>query len=50
MIMQSEVKDKLRALAVKPTGTGTEEFSKLIAEEQKMWGGVIKAGNLKFDN
>ena len=50
VIMQSEVKDKLRALAVKPTGTGTEEFSKLIAEEQKMWGGVIKAGNLKFDN
>jgi len=50
VIMQSEVKDKLRALAVKPTGTGTEGFSKLIAEEQKMWSGVIKAGNLKFDN
>jgi tripartite-type tricarboxylate transporter receptor subunit TctC len=48
VIMQSEVKDKLRALAVKPTGAGTEDFSRLIAEEQKMWSGVIKAGNLKF--
>ncbi len=48
VIMQSEVKNKLRALAVKPTGAGTEDFSRLIAEEQKMWSSVIKAGNLKF--
>lgn len=50
VITQSEVKDKLRALAVKPTGAGTEEFSKLIASEQKMWSEVIKAGNLTFAN
>jgi tripartite-type tricarboxylate transporter receptor subunit TctC len=48
VITQSEVRDKLRALAVKPTGAGTEDFSRLIAEEQKLWSGVIKAGNLKF--
>ena len=50
VITQTEVKDKLRGMAVRPTGTGTEEFSRIIAEEQKMWSGVIKAGNLKFDN
>jgi hypothetical protein len=33
---------------VKPTGAGTEDFSRLIAEEQKMWSSVIKTGNLKF--
>jgi tripartite-type tricarboxylate transporter receptor subunit TctC len=48
VIMQSEVKNKLRALAVKPTGAGTEDFSRLIAEEQKMWSSVIKTGNMKF--
>ncbi len=49
VITQTEVKDKLRGMAVRPTGTGTAEFSKLIADEQKMWSDVIKAGNLKFD-
>lgn len=50
VITQTEVRDKLRGMAVKPTGAGTAEFSKLIADEQKMWSGVIKAGNLKFGN
>jgi tripartite-type tricarboxylate transporter receptor subunit TctC len=50
VITQSDVKDKLRALAVRPTGLGTKEFTKLIADEQKMWSGVIKAANLKFEN
>ncbi len=50
VITNSEVTGKLRALAVKPTGAGTDDFSRLIAEEQKMWSGVIKAGNLKFGN
>jgi tripartite-type tricarboxylate transporter receptor subunit TctC len=50
VITQTDVKDKLRAMAVRPTGTGTAEFSKLIGEEQKMWADVIKAGNLKFGN
>ncbi len=44
VITQSEVQGQAaRAWPVKPTGTGTEEFSKIIAEEQKMWCGVIKA-------
>jgi tripartite-type tricarboxylate transporter receptor subunit TctC len=50
VITQSEVKDKLRGMAVRPTGSGTAEFSKIIADEQKMWADVIKAGNLKFEN
>jgi len=50
VITQTEVRDKLRGLAVRPTGMGTEDFSKLIASEQKMWSDVIKAGNLKFGN
>jgi tripartite-type tricarboxylate transporter receptor subunit TctC len=50
VITQSDARDKLRAMAVRTSGAGTEEFSKLIADEQKMWADVIKAGNLKFDN
>jgi len=50
VITQTDVKDKLRGMAVRPTGTGTEDFSKIIADEQKMWTDVIKAGNLKFAN
>ena len=50
VITQTEVTEKLRGLAVRPTGAGTAEFSKLIADEQKLWADVIKAGNLKFGN
>jgi tripartite-type tricarboxylate transporter receptor subunit TctC len=50
VITQSEVTDKLRGMAVKPSGAGTAEFSKLIADEQKMWADVIKTGNLKIEN
>lgn len=50
VLTQTEVKGKLEAMAVRPTGTGTEEFTKIIADEQKMWSDVIKAGNLKFEN
>ena len=50
VITQTGVGEKLRGMAVRPTGTGTEEFSKIIADEQKMWTDVIKAGNLKFEN
>ena len=49
VITQTDVKDKLRGMAVRPTGTGTEGFTKVIEAEQKMWSGVIKAGNLKFE-
>jgi tripartite-type tricarboxylate transporter receptor subunit TctC len=50
VITQTDVKDKLRGMAVRPTGTGTEGFTKAIADEQRMWTDVIKAGNLKFEN
>jgi tripartite-type tricarboxylate transporter receptor subunit TctC len=48
VITNTDVKTKLQGMAVNPTGSGTAEFTKLIAEEQKMWADVIKAGNLKF--
>jgi tripartite-type tricarboxylate transporter receptor subunit TctC len=50
VITRSEVTDKLRAMAVNPTGAGSEEFSKIIADEQKLWREVIAAGKLKFEN
>jgi len=50
VITQGDARDKLRAMAVRTTGTGTAEFSKIIADEQKLWADVIKAGNLKFGN
>ena len=50
VITQGNVNEKLRGMAVRTTGAGSAEFSKIIAEEQKMWSDVIKAGNLKFDN
>ena len=48
VITNTDVKVKLEGMAVNPTGSGTAEFTKLIAQEQKMWADVIKAGNLKF--
>jgi len=50
VIMNSEVTGKLRGMAVVPRGSGTDEFSRIIADEQKLWAEVIKAGNLKFAN
>jgi tripartite-type tricarboxylate transporter receptor subunit TctC len=50
VITNTDVKDKLRGMAVNPTGSNTTEFATLIAAEQKMWADVIKAGNLKFGN
>ncbi len=48
VILNTDVNGKLKGMAVNPAGSGTAEFSKLIADEQTMWAGVIKAGNLKF--
>jgi tripartite-type tricarboxylate transporter receptor subunit TctC len=50
VIMNSDVTGKLRGMAVVPRGSGTEAFAKVIADEQKLWADVIKAGNLKFGN
>jgi tripartite-type tricarboxylate transporter receptor subunit TctC len=48
VIVNTDVRDKLAGMAVKVTGSGTEDFARLIAAEQKMWADVIKAGDLKF--
>jgi tripartite-type tricarboxylate transporter receptor subunit TctC len=50
VIMNSDVTGKLRGMAVVPRGSGTDAFTKVIADEQKLWADVIKAGNLKFGN
>jgi tripartite-type tricarboxylate transporter receptor subunit TctC len=50
VIMNSDVTGKLRGMAVVPRGSGTDAFAKVIADEQKLWADVIKAGNLKFGN
>ncbi len=50
VITQSDVTGKLRAMAVNPSGAGTEEFTKIIADEQQLWREVIAAGKLKFEN
>ena len=48
VIVNTDVRGSLAGMAVNPTGAGTADFAKLIADEQKMWADVIKAGNLKF--
>lgn len=48
VILNTDVNAKLKGMAVNPTGAGTDDFAKLIADEQKMWADVIKAGSLKF--
>jgi tripartite-type tricarboxylate transporter receptor subunit TctC len=50
VILETDVKDKLTAMAVNPSGMSPEDFAKHIAAEQKMWEGVIKAANLKLGN
>ncbi len=48
VILNTDVNGKLKGMAVNPAGSDSADFAKLIAEEQTMWAGVIKAGNLKF--
>jgi tripartite-type tricarboxylate transporter receptor subunit TctC len=50
VIRETEVKDKLIAMAVRPSGMSPEDFAKHIADEQKMWQGVLDAANLKLGN
>jgi tripartite-type tricarboxylate transporter receptor subunit TctC len=50
VILETDAKTKLTAMAVTPSGISPEEFAKHIAAEQKMWTGVIKTANLKLGN
>ena len=40
--------DQLIAMGVSPSGDTPDEFRKLIADEIKLWEGVVKDANLKF--
>jgi tripartite-type tricarboxylate transporter receptor subunit TctC len=48
VITNTPVHDQLIGMAVNPGGNSPEEFRRLIADEIKLWEGVVKEGNLKF--
>jgi tripartite-type tricarboxylate transporter receptor subunit TctC len=48
VILNTEVKDRLIAMAVNPVGSSPEEFTRHIDAEIRMWEAVVKEGNLKF--
>jgi tripartite-type tricarboxylate transporter receptor subunit TctC len=48
IVLNTEAKDRLVALATTPSGIGPAEFARHIDAEIKLWEGVIKDGNLKF--
>jgi tripartite-type tricarboxylate transporter receptor subunit TctC len=43
------VRDKLKAMAVDPSGGPGEEFGKRIEADIKVFSDVVKAANLKFN-
>jgi tripartite-type tricarboxylate transporter receptor subunit TctC len=48
IVLNTDAKDRLVAMATTPSGIGPAEFARHIDAEIKLWGGVIKDGNLKF--
>jgi tripartite-type tricarboxylate transporter receptor subunit TctC len=48
IVLNTDAKDRLVAMATTPSGIGPAEFARHIDAEIKLWDGVIKAGNLKF--
>jgi tripartite-type tricarboxylate transporter receptor subunit TctC len=48
IVLNTDAKDRLVAMAASPSGLGPDEFARHIDAEIKLWEGVIKAGNLKF--
>jgi tripartite-type tricarboxylate transporter receptor subunit TctC len=48
VILNTEVKDRLIAMAVNPIGSSPEDFARHIDAEIRMWEAVVKEGNLKF--
>ena len=48
IVLNTEAKDRLVAMATTPSGIGPAEFARHIEAEIKLWEGVIKDGNLKF--
>ena len=48
VILNTDVKDRLIAMAVNPIGSSPEDFARRIDAEIRMWEAVVKEGNLKF--
>jgi tripartite-type tricarboxylate transporter receptor subunit TctC len=48
IVLNTDAKDRLVAMATTPSGIGPAEFARHIDAEIKLWEGVIKDGNLKF--
>jgi tripartite-type tricarboxylate transporter receptor subunit TctC len=49
-ILAPEVSQKLKAMAVNPGGTSSDEFRKMIDVDIKAYDGVVKAANLTFED
>jgi tripartite-type tricarboxylate transporter receptor subunit TctC len=49
-ILAPEVSDKLKAMAVTPGGTSSDEFRRMIDADIKVYEGVAKAANLTFED
>jgi tripartite-type tricarboxylate transporter receptor subunit TctC len=50
VLLNTDVKDKLAALATTASGMSPAEFERHIAGEIAMWRSVVRDGNLKFAN
>lgn len=50
VLLNTDVKQKLAALATTASGMRPDEFARHIGAEIKMWQDVVKEGNLKFGN
>jgi tripartite-type tricarboxylate transporter receptor subunit TctC len=48
VILNTPVRDQLTTMGVNPVGNAPEEFRREIADEIKLWEGVVKEANLKF--
>jgi tripartite-type tricarboxylate transporter receptor subunit TctC len=49
-ILAPEVSEKLKAMAVTPGGTSSDEFRRMIDADIKVYEGVVKAANLTFED
>jgi tripartite-type tricarboxylate transporter receptor subunit TctC len=48
VLLKTDVKDKLAAMATTPSGMSPEAFARHIDAEIRIWQAVVKEGNLKF--
>jgi tripartite-type tricarboxylate transporter receptor subunit TctC len=50
IVLNTEVKDKLRSMFTNPIGATPDQTTRRIEDEQKVWKDVIERANLKFGN